>query len=238
MKVLGILGSMRKGGNTEVLLDEALQEAQQTGNSVSRVILRDKVIAPCHGCMGCVRTGECVIDDDMQEVHREIREADGIIWASPVYFWAMSGLTKNALDRTYALTFPALQQAGKIGGLILVAATRGCVSASNPFHMYFSYNHMFTAEFAMAWAVEKGVIAKDAVAVASARLMFRQMHALFEATLRTPKVFRGPCATLPRRRPTLRLPGAFLKALRGVAPYFAPYFALAITACPVVRNVR
>ena len=200
MKVLGILGSMRKGGNTEVLLDEALQEAQQTGNSVSRVILRDKVIAPCHGCMGCVRTGECVIDDDMQEVHREIREADGIIWASPVYFWAMSGLTKNALDRTYALTFPALQQAGKIGGLILVAATRGCVSASNPFHMYFSYNHMFTAEFAMAWAVEKGVIAKDAVAVASARLMFRQMHALFEAHLTYPEGFPRPLRNLAKEK--------------------------------------
>jgi multimeric flavodoxin WrbA len=200
MKTLGILGSARKGGNTEILLDAALDEAQQLGGAASRIILRHKVIAPCDGCMGCARTGDCVVQDDMQEVYKEIREADGIIWASPVYFWSMSGLTKNALDRTYALTFPKLQQAGKIAGLILVAASRGCVSASNPFHMYFSYNHMFAAEFAMAWATEKGGIAKDAAAVAATRLMVRQMHALFEAHLTYPEGFPRPLRNLAREK--------------------------------------
>jgi len=200
MKTLGILGSSRKGGNTEVLLDAALQEAQQMGSSVSRIILRDKVIAPCDGCLGCAKTGECVIRDDMQEVYKEIREADGIIWASPVYFWSMSGLTKNALDRTYALLFPKLQQAGKIGGLILVAAGRGCVSASNPFHMYFNYNHMFAAEFTMAYAREKGEIEKDEMAVATARMMVRQMHALFEAHLAYPEEFPKPLIHLVREK--------------------------------------
>jgi multimeric flavodoxin WrbA len=200
MKILGILGSARKGGNTEILLDEALHEAEQLGSAASKIILRDKVIAPCDGCMGCAKTGECVVKDDMQQVYKEIREADGIIWASPVYFWSMSGLTKNALDRTYALTFPKLQQAGKIAGLILVAATRGCVSASNPFHMYFSYNHMFAAEFAMAWATEKGKIAKDAVAVGTARLMVRQMHALFASRLAYPEGFPRPLRNLAKEK--------------------------------------
>jgi multimeric flavodoxin WrbA len=200
MKTLGILGSARKGGNTEILLDAALDESQQLGGATSRIILRDKVIAPCNGCMGCARTGDCIVQDDMQEVYKEIREADGIIWASPVYFWSMSGLTKNALDRTYALTFPELQQAGKIAGLILVAASRGCVSASNPFHMYFSYNHMFAAESAMAWAAEKGGIAKDAAAVAATRLMVRQMHALFEAHLTYPEGFPRPLRNLAREK--------------------------------------
>ncbi len=200
MKIIGILGSSRKGGNTEVLLDMALQEAQEMGISTSRITLRDKVIAPCDGCMGCTRTGECVIRDDMQEVCKEILEADGIIWASPVYFWSMSGITKNALDRTYALTFPQLQQAGKVAGLILVAASRGCVSASNPFHMYFSYNHMFAAEFAMAWAREKGEIGKDAMAVATARMMVRQMHALFAAHLTYPEEFARPLRNLVREK--------------------------------------
>ncbi len=200
MKTLGILGSTRKGGNTEILLDVALQEAQHMGSSVSKIILRDKVIAPCDGCMGCAGTGECVIQDDMQEVYKEMREADGIIWASPVYFWSMSGPTKNALDRTYALLFPKLQQAGKIGGLILVAATRGCVSASNPFHMYFSYNHMFAAEFTMAWAREKGEIKKDATAVTTARMMVRQMDALFAAHLTYPEGFDRPLPNLVREK--------------------------------------
>ncbi len=200
MKITGILGSSRKGGNTEVLLDVALEEAREMGSSTSRITLRDKVIAPCNGCMGCARTGECVIPDDMQEVYREIREADGIIWASPVYFWSMSGLTKNALDRTYALTFPKLQQAGKLAGLILVAASRGCVSASNPFHMYFSYNHMFAAEFTMAWAQEKGEIKKDEMAVTTAKMMVRQMHALFAAHLTYPEGFARPLRNLVREK--------------------------------------
>jgi multimeric flavodoxin WrbA len=199
VKTVGILGSARKGGNTEVLLDAALQEARRMGGSTSKIALRDKVIAPCDGCMGCARTGKCVIRDDMQEVYKEILEADGVIWASPVYFWSMSGLTKNALDRTYALTFPKLQQAGKIAGLIIVAASRGCVSASNPFHMYFSYNHMFAAEFTMAWAQEKGKIKKDAMAVTMAKMMVRQMHALFAANLSYPKEeFSRPLRNLVR----------------------------------------
>ena len=200
MKTLGILGSSRKGGNTEILLDVALQEARQMGSSVSKITLRDRVIAPCDGCLGCARTGECVLQDDMQEVYKEIREADGIIWASPVYFWSMSGLTKNALDRTYALLFPKLQQAGKIGGLILVAGGRGCVSASNPFHMYFSYNHMFAAEFTMAWAREKGEIRKDELAVTTAKMMVRQMHALIAAHLTYPGEFPKPLIHLAREK--------------------------------------
>jgi len=195
MKTIGILGSARRGGNTEILLDVALEEARDLGGSTSKIVLRDKVIAPCDGCMGCTQTGDCIVRDDMQEVYEQIREADGIIWATPVYYWSMSGLTKNALDRTYALNFPKLQQAGKIGGLILVAGGRGCVSAANPFHMYFIYNHMFPAEFASACAREKGEVKKDTVAITMAKTMVRQMNALFQAHLKYPEEFDVP---LPR----------------------------------------
>jgi multimeric flavodoxin WrbA len=200
MKIIGILGSARKEGNTEFLLDVALEEAQAKGGSTSKITLRDKVIAPCDGCMGCARTGECVIKDDMQEVYKEIREADGIIWASPVYYWSMSGLTKIALDRTYALNFPKLQQAGKIAGLILVAGIRGCVSAANPFHMYFIYNHMFAAEFTWGYAGEKGAIKKDVFAINMAKTMVHQMQALFQANLKYPEEFDMPLHRLVREK--------------------------------------
>ncbi len=178
MKTIGILGSTRKGGNTEILLDIALEEAQELGGSASKIALRDKVIAPCDGCMGCAQTGECVIRDDMQEVYKAIREAEAVIWASPVYHWSMSGPTKTALDRTFALDFPKLQQAGKIGGLIIVATSRGSVSAANPFNMYFIYNHMFFPEFTWGFAREKGEIKKDTFAINMAKTMVRQMDAL------------------------------------------------------------
>jgi multimeric flavodoxin WrbA len=200
MKTVGILGSAREGGNTEILLDIALEEARNLGGSTSKITLRDKVIAECDGCMGCAQTGKCVIQDDMQEVYKQIREADGIIWATPVYYWSMSGLTKIALDRTYALNFPTLQQAGKIGGLVVVAGGRGCMSAANPFLMYFIYNHMFSAEFAYAYAREKAEVKKDTIAVAMARTMVRQMHALFQAGLNYPREFDVPLQRLVREK--------------------------------------
>jgi multimeric flavodoxin WrbA len=83
-------------------------------------------------------------------------ESDGIIWATPVYFWSMTGQTKTLMDRTYALLSPKLQLASKVGGLITVAGSRGCMNTVNIFHMYFNYNHMFFAEFESGYAAGKG----------------------------------------------------------------------------------
>ena len=96
MKILGILGSARPGGNTEILLDIALDKGRSQGGEASKISLRDLSIGPCDGCNACFSTGECIVEDDMQQVYDGIREADGIIWASPVYYWSMSGLTKMA----------------------------------------------------------------------------------------------------------------------------------------------
>lgn len=192
MKILGILGSSRPGGNTELLLDIALDKARKECGETSKVLLRDLNIKPCDGCNGCFSNGECVIDDDMHQVYEKIRWANGIIWASPVYYWSMSGLTKMAMDRTYALNFPSLQQAGKIGGLIFVAGIRGCLSAASPFHMYFNYNHMFAAEFTWGYAGAKGDILKDKFAMKMSEEMVLQMHGLFNAGLTYPGEFCHP----------------------------------------------
>ena len=103
MKMLGILGSSRSNGNTEILLDRALGKTREQGGTAEKILLRDLSFGPCDGCMGCADTGQCIVEDDMQQVYDAIRAADGIIWASPVYYWSMSGLTKMALDRTFAL---------------------------------------------------------------------------------------------------------------------------------------
>jgi len=195
MKIVGINGSPRKGGNTETLLDVALDEAQKNGASTSKISLRDRTIAPCDGCLGCTQTGTCVIDDDMQEIYSEMLESEGIIWATPVYFWSMSGQTKTLMDRTYALTFPKLQLASKVGGLIVVAGGRGCMNTANVFHMYFSYNHMFFAEFVSGYAGDKGEIRKNLYALNSAKEMAHQVIALIRSNLKYPQEFDTP---LPR----------------------------------------
>ena len=200
MKILGIMGSPRNGGNTEVLLDLALGEAQKMGAGVSKVSLREKNISPCLGCLKCTETGKCAIKDDMQEVHQEMREADGILWATPVYFWSMTGQTKIAMDRTYALLFPKLQLANKVGGLILVAGSRGCVNTANIFHMYFSYNHMFCTEFAWGYARDKGEIERDEIARKAARATARQMVSFIRSRPKYPEEFDVPLPRFIRKK--------------------------------------
>lgn len=192
MKFVGILGSVREGGNTEVLLDAALEEAQKNGVIVDKIPLRDKSVAPCDGCGGCTKTGRCLIDDDAQEICQKMLTSDGIIWATPVYFWSMTGQTKTLMDRTYALLFPKLQLASKVGGLIVAAAGRGCMNTANAFHMYFNYNHMFFAEFASGYAREKGVIKNNAIAINTAKEMIRQMISLVNANIKFPEEFDAP----------------------------------------------
>jgi multimeric flavodoxin WrbA len=192
MKIVGILGSPRKGGNTEVLLNVALEEAQKEGANIYKIPLRDKSVGSCDGCLACAQTGECVIEDDVQEIHKNMLEAEGIIWATPVYFWSMSSQTKTLMDRSYALSFPKLQLANKVGGLILVAGSRGCMNTANIFHMYFNYNHMFFAEFAWGYATEKGAIKKNTLAINATKEMAHQMISLINANLRYPEEFDIP----------------------------------------------
>ena len=200
MKILGILGSSRKKGNTEILLDVALEEAQRNGASIFKISLRSKNIAPCNGCRRCVKTGKCVINDFMQEIYKKMLESEAIIWATPVYFWSMTGQMKIVIDRTYALAFPKLQLMNKVGGIILVAGRRGCINTANLFHMYFSYNHMFFAEVASGYASEKGQIQENNQAKNSVKAMVRQVISLVEAKLKYPGQFDVPLTRLISER--------------------------------------
>ena len=192
MKIIGILGSSRNESNTEVLLDAALEEAQNSGAIIDKIPLKGKSIAPCDGCGGCLKTGKCVIEDDGPVILAQMVASDGIIWATPVYFWSMTGQTKTLLDRTFALLFPKLQLANKVGGLITVAGNRGCMNLANIFNQYFNYNHMFSAEFAMGYAHAMGDIKKDAFALNMAKTMSHQMISLINADLKFPKEFDTP----------------------------------------------
>ena len=85
LKVLGLFGSPRKGGNTDLLLDEALNGAAAEGATVEGIHLSDCRITPCVGCLGCFRDGACVIADEMQQLYPRLLEADIIILASPIF---------------------------------------------------------------------------------------------------------------------------------------------------------
>ena len=83
MKILGIVGSPRKGGNTEQLTRIALEEVQKEGIEVELISLAGKKIEPCTGCGGCRSTGECVIKDDFEAIYDKMVAAEGFILTSP-----------------------------------------------------------------------------------------------------------------------------------------------------------
>jgi len=112
----------------------------------------------------------------------------------------MTSHTKTLMDRTYALGFPRLQLANKVGGLILVAGSRGCMNTANIFHMYFNYNHMFSAELANAYAREKGEIKKNTLAQNMVKEMVHQMISLINADLKYPEEFDVPLPRFVRKK--------------------------------------
>ncbi len=134
MRVLGLFGSPRRGGNTELLLEEALKGAESEGAEVERIYLPDYTITPCKECHGCDQTGHCVILDDMQKIYPKLLEADIIILASPIFFYGVTAWAKALIDRSqalwarkYLLKDPSLGKEGKKrkGFLVSVGATKG-----------------------------------------------------------------------------------------------------------------
>jgi len=134
MKVLGLFGSPRKGGNTELLLEEALKGAEREGAEVERLHLTDFTITPCKECHGCDQTGECVILDDMQKIYPKLLEADIIILASPIFFYGVTAWAKALIDRCqafwsrkYLVKHPSLGKEGKKrkGFFISAGGTKG-----------------------------------------------------------------------------------------------------------------
>ena len=103
MKVLGILGSPRKGGNTELLLEEALKGAEAEGAEVERLRLTDYNIIPCKECLACYKDGNCIILDDMAKIYPKLLEADIILLASPIFFYGVTAWAKALIDRCQAL---------------------------------------------------------------------------------------------------------------------------------------
>jgi multimeric flavodoxin WrbA len=104
MKILGFVGSPRIGGNTDVLMDRALAGAKAAGADVEKIILDRLEINPCRHCEGCAGAGECAQADDMIALYDKIRQADGLILGTPIYWWGPTAQMKAFLDRWYAIT--------------------------------------------------------------------------------------------------------------------------------------
>ena len=101
--VLIISSSPRKGGNSETLAASFAKGAGEAGHKVETVYLREKNYGFCKGCLACLKVGHCVIDDDAVEIAARMHDADVLVFATPVYYYSVSGQLKTMLDRANPL---------------------------------------------------------------------------------------------------------------------------------------
>ena len=102
-KVLILSSSPRKGGNSETLAAAFAKGAREAGNQVETVSLREKQVGFCKGCLACLKLGHCVIKDDAVEIADKMHDADVLVFATPVYYYSVSGQLKTVLDRANPL---------------------------------------------------------------------------------------------------------------------------------------
>ena len=102
-KVIVISTSLRPGSNSDMLADSFIEGAVAAGNEVEKISLVGKNIQFCKGCLACQKLGRCVINDDVNEIMGKVMQADVVCWATPIYYYEMSGQMKTLIDRMNAM---------------------------------------------------------------------------------------------------------------------------------------
>jgi multimeric flavodoxin WrbA len=126
MKVIGIVGSPRKNGNTELLTKHTLKSISEESLDTEVIRLAGREIKPCTACMACKEQEICSIKDDLFPIYLKMKEADGIILASPVYYGSATSLIKALMERTgYIARWNGEPFHGKVGGPLVVARRSG-----------------------------------------------------------------------------------------------------------------
>ncbi len=155
MKVLGIVCSPRKGGNTEILVEEALAAAREAGAETDIFLIADKNINGCDACASCFETGACKIEDDMQPLYQKMEAADGIIFGSPVYFHNYTAQAKAIIDRTFCyLRNRPLK--GKVAAPVLTLRKVGAGQTRVQLYGWFLSQGMIPVRGAIGYGREKG----------------------------------------------------------------------------------
>jgi multimeric flavodoxin WrbA len=157
MKVIGIVGSPRKGGNTEILVKQALDSAREAGAQIKLISVIGKNITPCDACGSCGKTGVCHIQDDMQSLYQELEAADAIIFGSPVYFGTISAQAKAIMDRTFSLLMDRRLK-GKVAAPILAVRRVGAGQTRNLLYGFFMAHGMLPVRGAIGYGREKGEV--------------------------------------------------------------------------------
>lgn len=99
MKAIGIVGSPRKGGNTEIITRHTLKSIEEEGIGTELITLAGLKIQPCNACNACAAEETCPLDDDFFPIYQKMKTADAIILASPVYYGSATAIIKALMER-------------------------------------------------------------------------------------------------------------------------------------------
>jgi len=165
MKVVGIVGSPRKKGNTEYITAHTLDAVTEEGLETELIPLAGKDIRACSACMACQKEETCSIKDDLLPIYFKMKEADGIIMSSPVYVGSMTGLMRAFMERTgFIAVWNNAPFAGKVGGAIVVARRAGAVATFSQMTLWFQLRGMYvpgSSYWNVAFGLERGDVQKD-----------------------------------------------------------------------------
>ncbi|MFC1942555.1 flavodoxin family protein [Chloroflexota bacterium] len=157
MRILGIVGSPRKDGNTELMVKAALETAKETGAETDLFLISEKNVTACDACDSCLRTGFCHIKDDMQELYQKLEWADGIIFGTPVYFSNVTAQAKAIIDRTFACR-KNRTLSGKAVGAVIVTRRLGATQVRSLLYTFFIGQGAIAVGAAVGYALHKGDI--------------------------------------------------------------------------------
>ncbi|MGD0643681.1 MAG: flavodoxin family protein [Candidatus Bathyarchaeia archaeon] len=179
VRIVGLSGSPRVDGNTDLVLKEALAAAKAEGADVNLIRVSDYRLLPCNGCMTCFSTKKCVNEDDGENLYQELTKADGVIMGSPSYFQGVTAQMKIFIDRIgfLALARGRKDFAEKVGGVIAVARRSGVSSTCNQMITFMTAVGMIIPSGGRVFAIgrEKGEVAKDQEGIDTARHLGKMM---------------------------------------------------------------
>ncbi len=171
VKIIALLGSPRKKGNSTLLANHIILGAESQGATVESIYLNGLNIKPCQGCYACQAKDSqgCAVKDDMQAIYPKITEADALIIASPVYWFNMSAQTKIFMDRCIALFNENPEKSSLYGKKIAIAMSygdkdafcSGCINALRTFQDAYNFVGADIAGMVYGSAEEPGEIASN-----------------------------------------------------------------------------
>ena len=140
MKVLLLNGSPKENGNTSIALAEMVKVFEKNGIETEVICVGKETISGCKACLGCRKLGKCVIDDIVNVVADKLKESDGMVVASPVYYGSANGALISLLDRLfYSCSFDLKM---KVGASVVVARRGGCSATYDELNKYFTISGM------------------------------------------------------------------------------------------------